>query len=95
MVIKLTGSGDCRYCSSPFFNASIDVPAVLTGPSLTVTLTTGTCAIVKDHDKKDHKDHDKNDLLDNSLTCIGPELSYDKVLIPSLCCVPCIIALYG
>ena len=65
----------CRYCSSPFFNTSVDVPAVLTGPSLTVTLTTGTCAIVKNQTKGD----DKTDLLEDSLTCVGPELSYEKV----------------
>ena len=67
----------CRYCSSSFFNASVDVPAVLTGPSLTVTLTTGTCAIVKNQTKGD----DKTNLLEDSLTCVGPELSYEKVCI--------------
>lgn len=65
----------CRYCSSSFFNASTEVPAVLEGPSLTVTLTTGTCAIVKNSTKGS----DLSDLLEDSLTCIGPELSYTKV----------------
>ena len=66
----------CRYCEDAFFNASQKMPAVLTGPTLTVTLTTGTCAIVKN----DTKDVDKNSWGDDSLTCIGPELSYEKVL---------------
>ena len=65
----------CRYCSSPFFNASTVVPAVLQGPSLTVTLATGTCAIVKNNTKGE----DLSDLLEDSLTCVGPELSYTKV----------------
>ena len=65
----------CRYCSSSFFNASTEVPAVLEGPSLTVTLTTGTCAIVKNSTKGSGL----SDLLEDSLTCIGPELSYTKV----------------
>lgn len=72
---------DCRYCSSPFFNASYEVPAVLTGPSLTVTLSTGTCAVVKNTDKDDEEKHNMDDLLDHTLTCIGPELSYKKVSI--------------
>lgn len=54
------------------------MPAVLTGPSLTVTLSTGTCAIVK---KLNGDMHDPEDLLDDTLTCIGPELSYEKVCI--------------
>ena len=65
------------------------MPAVLTGPSLTVTLTTGTCAIVKNGDGKDDKHQDKSDLLDNSLTCIGPELSYEKVSL-SFCITPAV-----
>ena len=64
----------CSYCSDNFFNKSREIPAVLNGPSLTVTLTTGTCAIVKDK-----TDEGKNDLLEGSLTCVGPELSYEKV----------------
>ena len=47
---------------------------MLSGPSLTVTLTTGTCAIVKDKSEQG-----MNNLLEGSLTCIGPELSYEKV----------------
>ncbi len=65
----------CRYCSSSFFNASTEVPAVLEGPSLRVTLTTGTCAVVKNSTQS----KDLSDLLEDSLTCIGPELSYIKV----------------
>jgi hypothetical protein len=53
----------------------MEVPAVLSGPSLTVTLTTGTCALVKNSTQG----KDLSDLLEDSLTCIGPELSYTKV----------------
>ncbi|DBA67673.1 TPA: hypothetical protein ACH3X2_001265 [Trebouxia sp. C0005] len=63
-----------EYCSSSFFNASTEVPAVLEGPSLSVTLTTGTCAVVKNSTQG----NDLSDLLEDSLTCIGPELSYTK-----------------
>ena len=72
----------CRYCSSSFFNASTEVPAVLEGPSLSVTLTTGTCAVVK----KSTQGKDLSDLLEDSLTCIGPELSYTKV-----CALTCVM----
>jgi len=51
------------------------VPAVLEGPSLSVTLTTGTCAVVKNSTQG----KDLSDLLEDSLTCVGPELSYTKV----------------
>ena len=61
----------------------MEVPAVLEGPSLSVTLTTGTCAIVKNSTQG----KDLSDLLEDSLTCIGPELSYTKVC--TLTCVMC------
>lgn len=64
----------CSYCSGSFFNESQEIPAVLNGPSLTVTLTTGTCAIVKDKSQQG-----MDDLLEGSLTCVGPDLSYEKV----------------
>ena len=67
----------CRYCAAPFFNASQVIPAVLSGPSLVVTLTTGTCAIVKNMTKGDKID--KYHLAEDSLTCVGPQLSYTKV----------------
>ena len=48
---------------------------MLEGPSLSVTLTTGTCAVVKNSTQG----KDLRDLLEDSLTCVGPELSYTKV----------------
>ena len=55
---------------------------MLEGPSLSVTLTTGTCAVVKNSTQG----KDLSDLLEDSLTCIGPELSYTKV-----CALTCVI----
>jgi len=54
---------------------------VLEGPSLSVTLTTGTCAVVKNSTQG----KDLSDLLEDSLTCVGPELSYTKV-----CALTCV-----
>ena len=55
---------------------------MLEGPSLSVTLTTGTCAVVKNSTQG----KDLSDLLEDSLTCIGPELSYTKV-----CALTCVV----
>ena len=59
---------------------------MLEGPSLSVTLTTGTCAVVKNSTQG----KDLSDLLEDSLTCIGPELSYTKV-----CALTCVIFLHA
>ncbi len=55
---------------------------MLEGPSLSVTLTTGTCAIVKNSTQG----KDLSNLLEDSLICIGPELSYTKV-----CALTCVV----
>ena len=65
---------------------------MLRGPTLTVTLTTGTCAIVKNGDNQNGTMYDKDDLLDSTLTCTGPELSYEKVVCTSIFLYPACIA---